>query len=144
MRRTGRRKAVPRTIDKGDHVLFEVWAPEKVQVTLQLAGRGLVMERDPSRDGWWIVDADAADGDLYGYALDGGPVRPDPRSRRQPTGPDGLSAVDSPDTYHWRTQWPGRGTARCGVLRAAHRYVHPRGHLRRGRPDGWTISPVSA
>jgi maltooligosyltrehalose trehalohydrolase len=108
MRRTGRRKAVPRTIDKGDHVLFEVWAPEKVQVTLQLAGRGLVMERDPSRDGWWIVDADAADGDLYGYALDGGPVRPDPRSRRQPTGPDGLSAVDSPDTYHWRTQWPGR------------------------------------
>ncbi|MEV6792059.1 malto-oligosyltrehalose trehalohydrolase [Streptomyces sp. NPDC051320] len=90
-------------------MLFEVWAPERELVTLQLAGRTLAMERDPSRTGWWMLGAEAAEGDHYGYSLDGGPVLPDPRSRRQPAGPDGLSAVLSADAYEWRTDWPGRG-----------------------------------
>ncbi|WP_329168168.1 malto-oligosyltrehalose trehalohydrolase [Streptomyces sp. NBC_01267] len=89
-------------------MLFEVWAPEKEQVTLQLAGQDAAMERDPLRDGWWTVTADAADGDHYGFSLDGGPVLPDPRSRRQPAGPDGLSAVVDHDTYRWREEWTGR------------------------------------
>ncbi|WP_405943718.1 malto-oligosyltrehalose trehalohydrolase [Streptomyces sp. NBC_00932] len=88
-------------------MLFEVWAPEKSDVTLELAGRRSAMERDPLRDGWWAVTADAEDGDHYGFRLDGGPVLPDPRSRRQPAGPDGLSAVVRHDAYQWRQEWPG-------------------------------------
>jgi maltooligosyltrehalose trehalohydrolase len=92
-------------------VLFEVWAPEAgEQVTLQLpdAGASYAMERDPERAGWWTVRADAVDGSRYGFALDGGPVRPDPRARRQPDGPDGLSAVVAPDAFVWGGGWAGR------------------------------------
>ncbi len=72
---------------------FEVWAPQAGRVTLHCAGATRAMERDPERAGWWGGEAEAADGTRYGFALDDGPVLPDPRSRRQPDGPDGLSAV---------------------------------------------------
>ncbi|MGW1074740.1 malto-oligosyltrehalose trehalohydrolase [Streptomyces sp. NPDC002537] len=74
-------------------MLFEVWAPEAGRVALCADGAGYAMERDPARPGWWRCAAPAADGTRYGFAPDGGPVLPDPRSRRQPDGPDGLSAV---------------------------------------------------
>lgn len=90
-------------------MLFEVWAPEAESVDLRLSGELRTMERDPDRAGWWTTEAEAAAGDRYGFALDGGPVRPDPRSRRQPDGPDGESAVVDHDAYTWRTDWPGRG-----------------------------------
>jgi maltooligosyltrehalose trehalohydrolase len=95
-------------------VLFEVWAPQaEERVELHLPGGGAdttyAMERDAVRDGWWTVRAEAADGSRYGFALDGGPVRPDPRSRRQPDGPDGLSAVVEHGAYGWRHPWAGRG-----------------------------------
>jgi maltooligosyltrehalose trehalohydrolase len=61
------------------------------------------MERAPERAGWWRGEAEARDGSRYGFALDDGPVRPDPRSRRQPDGPDGLSAVVDHGRYAWRT-----------------------------------------
>ncbi|MFI5754847.1 malto-oligosyltrehalose trehalohydrolase [Streptomyces sp. NPDC051569] len=94
---------------------FEVWAPQaRDRVVLHLedpegpehAGRS--MERDPARDGWWTAEAPAADGTRYGFALDGGLVLPDPRSRRQPSGPDGTSAVVDQGAYAWRTPWTGR------------------------------------
>ncbi|ANW17549.1 malto-oligosyltrehalose trehalohydrolase [Streptomyces clavuligerus] len=73
---------------------FEVWAPyARERVALWLEGTELPMERLAGRDGWWGVRARAGDGDRYGFVLDGGPVLPDPRSRRQPEGPDGPSAV---------------------------------------------------
>jgi maltooligosyltrehalose trehalohydrolase len=89
-------------------VQFEVWAPQAERVTLQCEGAARVMERDPERSGWWTAEAEAGDGARYGFALDDGPVRPDPRSRRQPDGPEGLSAVVDQSRYAWRTQWPGR------------------------------------
>ncbi|MGW3660924.1 malto-oligosyltrehalose trehalohydrolase [Streptomyces sp. NPDC005151] len=90
-------------------MLFEVWAPEADSVGLRLAGELRAMERDPARTGWWTAEAEAADGDRYGFVLDDGPVRPDPRSRRQPDGPDGESAVVDQEAYAWRTEWAGRG-----------------------------------
>ncbi|MER6614398.1 malto-oligosyltrehalose trehalohydrolase [Streptomyces xantholiticus] len=91
-------------------MLFEVWAPNaEDQVTLWLEGAEHPMERAQGRDGWWVTEAEAVDGARYGFALDGGPVRPDPRSRRQPDGPDGTSAVVEQDSYAWRKDWPGRG-----------------------------------
>jgi maltooligosyltrehalose trehalohydrolase len=88
-------------------VRFEVWAPEADRMTLHCAGATHALERDPERAGWWTGDADAQDGTRYGFAVDDGPVLPDPRSRRQPDGPDGLSAVVDQARYAWRTEWAG-------------------------------------
>lgn len=88
---------------------FEVWAPESGSAVLRTAGGDVPMERDPGRAGWWTAEAEAAHGDRYGFSLDGGPVLPDPRSLRQPDGPDGESAVVDHDAYAWRTTWAGRG-----------------------------------
>ncbi|MGW2645200.1 malto-oligosyltrehalose trehalohydrolase [Streptomyces sp. NPDC001393] len=88
---------------------FEVWAPQADRVTLQCEGATRALTRDPERAGWWTGEAEAADGARYGFALDDGPVRPDPRSRRQPDGPDGLSAVVDHGRHAWRTEWAGRG-----------------------------------
>ncbi|WP_189882836.1 malto-oligosyltrehalose trehalohydrolase [Streptomyces xantholiticus] len=91
-------------------MLFEVWAPNaEDQVTLWLEGAEHPMERAQGREGWWVTEAEAGDGARYGFALDGGPVRPDPRSRRQPDGPEGTSAVVEQGSYAWRKDWPGRG-----------------------------------
>ncbi|MFI9568816.1 malto-oligosyltrehalose trehalohydrolase [Streptomyces rishiriensis] len=87
---------------------FEVWAPQAERVTLQCQGVAQAMERDPERSGWWTAEAEAGDGARYGFALDDGPLRPDPRSRRQPDGPEGLSAVVDQGRHTWRAQWPGR------------------------------------
>ncbi|MFD7445629.1 malto-oligosyltrehalose trehalohydrolase [Streptomyces sp. NPDC059909] len=94
-------------------MLFEVWAPNaQDRVVLWLEGTRLAMERDPVREGWWTAEAAAEDGTRYGFLLDDGPLLPDPRSRRQPEGPDGPSAVVAPDTYVWRSDdWQGRGLA---------------------------------
>ncbi|MCX4769035.1 malto-oligosyltrehalose trehalohydrolase [Streptomyces sp. NBC_01260] len=90
-------------------MLFDVWAPDAESAALRLAGELWPMERDPVRAGWWTADARAADGDRYGFVLDGGPVLPDPRSRRQPDGPDGESAVVDHSGFAWRSDWAGRG-----------------------------------
>ncbi|MBR7678802.1 malto-oligosyltrehalose trehalohydrolase, partial [Streptomyces daliensis] len=66
------------------------------------------MVRHPERPGWWTASVPAAPGARYGFALDGGPALPDPRSRRQPEGPDGPSAVVDHDAYDWRHAWRGR------------------------------------
>ncbi|MFD9433150.1 malto-oligosyltrehalose trehalohydrolase [Streptomyces sp. NPDC060002] len=87
---------------------FEVWAPQAERVTLQCDGVTRALARDQERAGWWTTEADAVDGTRYGFAVDDGPVRPDPRSRRQPDGPDGLSAVVDQARYEWRTRWSGR------------------------------------
>lgn len=99
-------------------MLFEVWAPEADSVGLRLSGELREMGRDPGRDGWWTAEAEASDGDRYGFVLGGGGgegdgagarVLPDPRSRRQPDGPDGESAVVDHSLFEWRADWPGRG-----------------------------------
>ncbi|EGX55973.1 alpha amylase [Streptomyces zinciresistens K42] len=87
---------------------FEVWAPQADRVTLHCDGVTRALERDPDRAGWWRGEAGARDGSRYGYALDDGPVLPDPRSRRQPDGPDGLSAVVDHGRHQWRAPWAGR------------------------------------
>ncbi|MFI2345607.1 malto-oligosyltrehalose trehalohydrolase [Streptomyces sp. NPDC019443] len=91
-------------------MLFEVWAPQaEDRVALWLEGEERPMVRAEGRAGWWHAEADAGDGARYGFALDGGPVLPDPRSRRQPEGPDAPSAVVDQGAYEWRHAWAGRG-----------------------------------
>nr|WP_237547994.1 malto-oligosyltrehalose trehalohydrolase [Streptomyces sp. SID5473] len=106
----------------GCPVRFEVWAPfarERVTLRFDSDGVSMAMAPDPERPGWWTAEAPARDGTRYGFAVDGGPVRPDPRSRRLPDGPEGPSAVFLPDGYTWRHPWPGRGL-RGAVLYELH------------------------
>ncbi len=91
---------------------FEVWAPEADTVVLEAAEVRCPMERDPLREGWWSAEAEAVDGDRYGFRVDDGPLLPDPRSRRQPDGPDGPSAVVWTTGRCCRT--PVRGASRTG------------------------------
>ncbi|WP_344260908.1 malto-oligosyltrehalose trehalohydrolase [Streptomyces sodiiphilus] len=96
-------------------MLFEVWAPGAGQVDLLLADERVAMRpaaRGPGGGpgtGWWQAEAEAGHGVRYGFSLDGGPVLPDPRSRRQPDGPDGTSAVVEHERFVWREPWTGRG-----------------------------------
>lgn len=64
---------------------FEVWAPDKDEVALDMGGERLAMERDVSRQGWWTTQAPAEDGTRYGFSVDGGPVLPDPAPAASPT-----------------------------------------------------------
>ncbi|ARF77433.1 malto-oligosyltrehalose trehalohydrolase [Kitasatospora albolonga] len=98
---------------------FEVWAPEADTVVLEAAEVRYPMERDPLREGWWSAEAEAVDGDRYGFRVDDGPLLPDPRARRQPDGPDGPSAVVDQGAYAWRNGWAGRRLNRA-VLYELH------------------------
>ncbi|MET4670726.1 malto-oligosyltrehalose trehalohydrolase [Streptomyces microflavus] len=98
---------------------FEVWAPEADTVVLEAAEVRYPMERDPEREGWWSAGAEAVDGERYGFRVDDGPLLPDPRSRRQPDGPDGPSAVVDQGAYAWREGWAGRRLNRA-VLYELH------------------------
>jgi maltooligosyltrehalose trehalohydrolase len=52
-------------------------------------------------DGWFCADVPLAPGDDYGFRVDGGPVRPDPRSPFQPHGVHGLSRVVDHSAFSW-------------------------------------------
>jgi maltooligosyltrehalose trehalohydrolase len=86
---------------------FRVWAPERQRVELVAEGRRLAMA--PADRGWWEVSDDAAlAGTRFGYSLDGGEVRPDPRSGSQPDGVLGLSEVVDHGAHTWcDTAWEG-------------------------------------
>ena len=86
---------------------FSVWAPRPECVEVVVGTRRLPMSR--SGGGWWqaAVD-DAGPGSRYGFSLDGGPTRPDPRSLSQPDGVDGLSEVIDHGAYRWGDRgWRG-------------------------------------
>ena len=94
---------------------FDVWAPRPAQVEIEIGGRRAAMHRrDDGRgedrgEGWWTLTvADAGPGTDYAFALDGGPARPDPRSRRQPHGVHSASRLFDPAVHRWQDgAWPG-------------------------------------
>jgi maltooligosyltrehalose trehalohydrolase len=80
---------------------FRVWSPERERVELVVGGRRHAMTR--GEHGWWEARGVAAEPGLrYGYSLDGGAVRPDPRSGFQPDGVLGLSEVVDHGAHAWR------------------------------------------
>ncbi len=90
---------------------FEVWAPRPGRVDLHLDGRDRPMVA--SDGGWWTVEVDEATAaSRYGFRLDGGPARPDPRSLVQPDGIEGLSCVYRHGRFAWTdSSWAGLSLA---------------------------------
>ncbi|MHB8613155.1 MAG: malto-oligosyltrehalose trehalohydrolase [Candidatus Dormibacteraceae bacterium] len=86
---------------------FKVWAPGRRRVELIAEGRKLAMT--PGDNGWWEVSAgDACAGTRYGFSIDGGETRPDPRSASQPDGVFGLSEVVDHNVHSWSdASWTG-------------------------------------
>ncbi|GAA2756927.1 malto-oligosyltrehalose trehalohydrolase [Actinopolymorpha rutila] len=94
---------------------FEVWVPlAREQVQVEVDGSTVPMTR--SGDGWWRARVDqATHGTPYSFRLDGGEPRADPRSRWQPDGVPGPSAVYDHDLFAWTDQgW--RGTPLSGAV----------------------------
>lgn len=86
--------------------LLRVWAPGRRRVDAVVDGRGLAMARGDG--GWWEVSVPAGAGARYGFSLDGGEPRPDPRSPSQPDGVLGLSELVDPAAHRWRDAgWRG-------------------------------------
>ena len=123
---------------------FAVWAPDAARVDLVVDDERVALT--PTAEGWWHdARRRPRPGERYGYAIDGGPVRPDPRSASQPEGVDGLSEVIDHDSFAWRDRRMARRVAaRRGALRAARGHVHARRHLRRRRSIISTTSSRSA
>jgi len=92
--------------------MIEVWAPRREKVQLHRPGCAPV-PLEPRGGGWFEAPVELADGDEYGFILDGAPaVRPDPRSRRQPRGVHEPSAWFDHTAHAWQDgAWTGRQLA---------------------------------
>ncbi|CAN5141584.1 malto-oligosyltrehalose trehalohydrolase [soil metagenome] len=80
-------------------VTFRVWAPRAARVHLVLDDAEHALE--PAAPGWFARRLTAAGGDRYGFRLDGGPLRPDPASLRQPDGVHQPSALVDSSAFAW-------------------------------------------
>ena len=96
----------------GDAATFVVWAAYASRVDLVI---GEAQQRHPmsrvgdtidTRELWTVTVPGVTGGTRYGYSLDGGPVRPDPRTRHQPDGVHRMSAVETAP-FDWRHDFPG-------------------------------------
>jgi maltooligosyltrehalose trehalohydrolase len=74
---------------------LRIWAPHAHRV--EVIRDGLRTAATPEPDGWWRGPT-LTTGDRYAISLDGGPPRPDPRSRWQPGGVHAASCWIDPAT----------------------------------------------
>jgi len=99
---------------------FRVWAPKRRQVELVLpehagnSGSPSSIALQAEKDGYFSIRvAGLPVGTCYGYRLDGEDrLFPDPASRHQPQGPEGLSKIVDPRAFHWSDKtWKGVAAA---------------------------------
>lgn len=83
-----------------------MWAPKATTLDLLLGTKdwkpGDDLERIPltGSDGIWELP-EIEHGTAYGFSIDGGPLRPDPRSAEQPWGVHGPSRAFDTETLNW-------------------------------------------
>jgi maltooligosyltrehalose trehalohydrolase len=81
---------------------FRVWAPRASRVDVVVNGDGRHPLDGPDDRGWFSAEvAEAGPGDDYAYSLDGGDLRPDPRSPWQPDGVHGPSRLVDHGAFRW-------------------------------------------
>ena len=115
-------------------VHFRVWAPrsKRVAVAVENMPPAFLEAEAHGYFSGFISGIDA--GSFYKLRLENGDF-PDPASRFQPQGPHGPSQVIDPSSFSWTDQrMEGSASRRAGLVRNAHRHIHPGGHLacRRG------------
>ncbi|MGC0271589.1 malto-oligosyltrehalose trehalohydrolase [Pseudactinotalea sp. Z1739] len=87
-----------------------VWAPNAEQVEIDLPGTGARAPMRPGGEGWWASEPVLEAGTDYAFSLDGGPLRPDPRSPWQPQGVHAPSRWYDPADFDWTDrEWAGKG-----------------------------------
>jgi maltooligosyltrehalose trehalohydrolase len=86
---------------------FSVWAPKSLRLSLRVAGADRAIA--PKGHGWFEESVPGSgDGTSYAFVLDGGRVRPDPASRRQPHGVHGPSTLFDVGRHAWEDAgWRG-------------------------------------
>jgi len=83
--------------------LFRVWAPEAIQVEVEVGGECIPLTA--REGGWWSADvATAGAGTDYAFVLDGDKPLPDPCSPWQPYGVHGPSRVLDHGAFAWTDQ----------------------------------------
>jgi maltooligosyltrehalose trehalohydrolase len=92
-----------------------LWAPDADRVQIETADGTHDLVRQ-TEDGWWRADISGlGHGTDYAYRIDGGPSRPDPRSRWQPHGVHAASRLYDHTRFEWGDEeW--RGVALPGNL----------------------------
>ena len=85
----------------GEHSVFSVWAPGARRVDVEVAGQSVPMSSGGERPGWWTAEVTAPAGTNYAFRMDGGAPLADPRSPRQPHGPDGASQTYDHGAFPW-------------------------------------------
>ena len=87
--------------------MLTVWAPIPQSVEAVVDGRRMQMRK--AARGWWeIAEGAVRPGARYGFSLDGGEPRPDPRSASQPEGVMGMSEVVDHAAHEWHDDgWRG-------------------------------------
>ncbi len=90
----------PQITDGG--VLYRLWSPQTVAVTVHLDGRQRRLPMRKGGVGWFeALDAQGKAGDLYEFELDGKKTLPDAASRFQPHGVKGPSQVVDGKNFSW-------------------------------------------
>ena len=75
---------------------------------MELVLDGEFIDMEAEGGGWYAVEAEATEGNDYGFSLDGADPLPDPRSPSQPEGPNGLSRVVDHSSFRWTDRlWKG-------------------------------------
>lgn len=85
--------------------LLSTWSPSATTITAELGDRSCPLQ--PSVDGFWTTDTEAAQGTLYKFNVDGKSI-PDPASRLQQSDVSGPSCLLSPANHQWKSIWTGR------------------------------------
>jgi malto-oligosyltrehalose trehalohydrolase len=86
---------------------FRVWAPDASRAAAEVSGQ--LHQMSEAGGGWWSVEVPSAAAQArYGFRLDDGDLLPDPRSPRQPDGPQALSQRYDHAAFGWTDDgWRG-------------------------------------
>jgi maltooligosyltrehalose trehalohydrolase len=87
---------------------MRLWAPDAAEVQIVTSTGRQHMERMRAEEWWQATSTPLHHGDDYSFRIDGGPARPDPRSRWQPQGVHGPSRVYDHSVFEWHdSNWHG-------------------------------------